>query len=55
MDWVQTKRHRLWFSTKTCSCSIEFDFDEKHNYILKSPEHGLGINMGKKSKPSLKV
>jgi len=46
LHWVQSKRHRLWFSTKTCSCystkthikrdshpQIEFDFVEHHKHF----------------------
>ena len=33
--WVQSKRHRLWFSTKTCSCNSTKTHINSMIHILK--------------------
>ena len=34
IHWVQSKRHRLWFSTKTCSCNSTKTYED--SLILSS-------------------
>jgi len=35
--WVQSKRHRLWFSTKTCSCY------SRKTHVKRRPENDTGF------------
>jgi len=35
IHWVQSKRHRLWFSTKTCSCYSTKTYVDSVILILK--------------------